>query len=290
MDWARSGIEYLRENWVEFAARVGVSIVILGLAFVIGGIAGRYAARVLRRKGPRAATLASVVQTGLRTTVLFLGVLMAVDHLGIDVKTLLAGAGIVGLAVGFGAQSLVKDMITGFFLIYEGALAEGDIAKVGEATGVVEHVGLRMTRVRTFNGQLFYIPNGNIDVVGNWTREWTRAVVEVGVAYEQDVSNALDVLARVGKQWADENEELVLEEPVAEGLLGFGGSDVTLRLVIKVRAGQHWAIERELRKRVKAAFDEENVEIPFPRQVVYHRQGGGDGALVVQTEPAPASD
>ena len=287
MDWARSGIEYLRENWVELATRLGISIVIVALAFVVGGMVGRYAARMLRKKGPRAATLAGVAETGLRATVFFLGVLMAVDHLGIDVKTLLAGAGIVGLAIGFGAQSLVKDVITGFFLIYERALAEGDTAQVGEATGVVEHVGLRMTRVRTFNGQLFYIPNGSIDVVGNWTRGWTHAVVEVGVAYEQDVSHALGVLARVGKEWAGDNPELVLEEPVAEGLLGFGGSDVTLRLVIKVRAGQHWSVERELRKRVKAAFDEEKVEIPFPRQVVYHRQEG-DGAIVVQTEPAPS--
>ena len=108
----------------------------------------------------------------------------AFDHLGLDVKAMLAGVGVLGLAVGFGAQSLFKDVISGFFLIFDGVLKVGDVSRVGDVTGVVEDVGLRRTCVRSFDGQLFYVPNGQIATVGSYSRDWTRAVVEVGVAYE----------------------------------------------------------------------------------------------------------
>lgn len=283
MRWIDGFWTYLREHWVELVLRLGVALLIFVVALVAGGLLGRWAARALTRRSSRTRTLARVARGGTRAVVATIGGVMALDHLGVDVAALLAGAGIIGLAVGFGAQSLVKDVITGFFLIYEGALAEDDIATVGEATGVVERVGLRVTQVRTFNGQLFYIPNGQIAVVGNWSREWTRAVVEVGLAYEQDVARGLQVLQRVGEEWAKEHADLVLEPPEVQGVLGLNASDVGVRLVIKVKAPEHWGAERELRRRVKEAFDAHGVEIPFPRQVVYHRQEAG-GALHVATE------
>ena len=282
MGWMESATTWIREHWVEIAIRLGVAVLILVVAAILGGVLGRWAYRALERRSPRAKTLARIARTAVRGAVFVVGLVMAFDHLGVDVAALLAGAGILGLAVGFGAQSLVKDVITGFFLIYEGAIAEGDIAEVGDTTGVVEQVGLRVSQVRTFNGQLFYIPNGQIAVVGNWSRGWTRAVVEVGLAYEHDVGKGLAVLQRVGDEWAREHEDLVLEPPEAQGVLGLNASDVGVRLVVKVKAPEHWASERELRRRVKDAFDAEGVEIPFPRQVVYHRQEDG-GALLVET-------
>ena len=174
--------------------------------------------------------------------------------------------------MGFGAQSLVKDVIRGFFLILDDVIRVGDVAQVNGATGVIEEVGLRMTRVRSFNGQLWSVPNGTINEVGNFTRGWARAVVEVGVAYEQDVGQGMKVLQAVGDAWAAEHADLVLEPPEAQGVMGLDASDVGLRLVIKVQAGQQWAVERTLRAQVKAAFDAQGVEIPFPRQVLYHRQ------------------
>ncbi|MFW6087854.1 MAG: mechanosensitive ion channel family protein, partial [Myxococcota bacterium] len=193
------------------------------------------------------------------------------------IKAVLAGAGVLGLAIGFGAQSLVKDIISGFFLIFDDALGEGDIANVGgEVTGVIESVGLRITKVRALDGQLWYIQNGEIQRVGNYSRTWTRALVTVGLAYEQDVAKGLRVLQEVGDTYAAENPDLVLEPPEAQGVLGLDDSSVGVRLVVKVTAGNHWAAERDLRKRVKEAFDAAGVEIPFPRHVVYHRQEEGE--------------
>jgi small conductance mechanosensitive channel len=279
---------YIRDHWVDLALRIGVSLLMLVVAVVLGAILGRWACRALLNRSHRAHTLARIARTAVSGAVTVVGAVMALDHLGVDVAALLAGAGILGLAVGFGAQSLVKDVITGFFLIYEGAIAEGDLAQVGEVTGVVERVGLRVSQVRTFNGQLFYIPNGQISVVGNWSREWVRAVVEVGLAYEHDVGKALAVLQRVGDDWARENEDLVLEAPEAQGVLGLNASDVGVRLVVKVKAPEHWASERALRRRVKDAFDAEGVEIPFPRHVVYHRQENGD-ALRLERQASSAA-
>jgi moderate conductance mechanosensitive channel len=280
MNWIDSAVEYLSTHAVEMAIRLAVATAMVIAALVVGKLLSRWAARALHRKSRKSATLASVATAAIKTVVIVIGLLMAFDHLGLDIKALLAGAGVLGLAIGFGAQSLVKDVISGFFLIFDDAIGEGDIANVGgEATGVIEAVGLRMTKVRAFDGQLWYIQNGEIRKVGSFTRGWTRAVVSVGLAYEQDVAKGLRVLQEVGDAWAAENPDLVLEPPEAQGVMGLNNSDVGVRLVIKVVAPNHWAAERELRKRVKEAFDAAGVEIPFPRQVVYHRREDGEATV-----------
>jgi moderate conductance mechanosensitive channel len=175
---------------------------------------------------------------------------------------------VVGLAVGFGAQTLVKDVIAGFFLLFEGLIAVGDVITFGNSAGVVEEVGLRVTKYRTFSGELWVIPNGEIRAFGNSSRQWMRAVVAVGVAYEQDVGKAMHVLEEVGKAWADERRHVVLEPPQVQGILSFDQSAITLRLVIKVRPSQQSAAEWELRRRIKDAFDSEGIELPFPRRVL----------------------
>jgi moderate conductance mechanosensitive channel len=277
MTWIDSAVEYLSTHAVEMAVRLAVATAMVIVALVVGRLLSRWADRALHRKSRKSATLASVATAAIKTVVLGIGLLMAFDHLGLDIKALLAGAGVLGLAIGFGAQSLVKDVISGFFLIFDDAIGEGDIANVGgEATGVIEAVGLRMTKVRSFDGQLWYIQNGEIRKVGSFSRDWTRAVVSVGLAYEQDVAKGLRVLQEVGDAWAAENPDIVLDPPEAQGVMGLNDSDVGVRLVIKVVAPNHWAAERELRKRVKEAFDAAGVEIPFPRQVVYHRREDGE--------------
>jgi moderate conductance mechanosensitive channel len=277
MTWIDSAVEYLSTHAVEMAVRLAVATAMVIAALVVGRLLSRWADRALHRKSRKSATLASVATAAIKTVVLGIGLLMAFDHLGLDIKALLAGAGVLGLAIGFGAQSLVKDVISGFFLIFDDAIGEGDIANVGgEATGVIEAVGLRMTKVRSFDGQLWYIQNGEIRKVGSFSRDWTRAVVSVGLAYEQDVAKGLRVLQEVGDAWAAENPEIVIDPPEAQGVMGLNDSDVGVRLVIKVVAPNHWAAERELRKRVKEAFDAAGVEIPFPRHVVYHRREDGE--------------
>ncbi len=260
---------FLRNQAPGLLTDIAVAIAIVVGAWIVASVVARAAARTIRR---RSETLAGILRGLVKVTLVGVGLVMALSQLGINVGAVLAGAGVLGLAVGFGAQNLVKDVIAGFFLILDDVIRVGDVAQVGNATGVIEEVGLRMTRVRSFNGQLWSIPNGAITEVGNLTRGWARAIVEVGVAYEQDVGQGMKVLQGVGAAWAAEHADLVLEPPEAQGVMGLNASDVGLRLVVKVKPGEQFAAERALRAQVKAAFDAEGVEIPFPRQVVYHRQ------------------
>ena len=208
----------------------------------------------------------------------------ALDQLGIDIKALLAGAGVLGLAVGFGAQTLVKDWISGFFLIFDGVVKKDDLVTVQGQTGLVEEVGLRMTRVRSYDGVLWYIPNGQVEIVGNSSRDWRRFMVDVGVAYEGDVAAAIRVLEEVGRRWYEAHkDDVALELPEVLGATGLNASDINLRIVGKVSTEQVnvFPVEREMRQLIKEAFDAEGVEIPFPRQVVYHRKEPDEGALEV---------
>jgi small conductance mechanosensitive channel len=232
-------------------------------------------ARAWRKKialGDKGKTIAPLLKSVLKYCTIFVGAVLVLRALGVDPTPIIAGAGVVGLAVGFGAQTLVKDVIAGFFLLFEGLIAVGDVVSFGNSAGVVEEVGLRVTKYRTFSGELWVIPNGEIRAFGNSNRQWMRAVVAVGVAYEQDVGKAMHVLEEVGKAWASERRDIVLEPPQVQGILSFDESSVTLRLVVKVRPMQQWGAEVELRRRIKEAFDREGVEIPFPRRVFYTRQ------------------
>jgi small-conductance mechanosensitive channel len=208
----------------------------------------------------------------LKYCTIFVAGVLVLRVLGVDPTPTIAGAGVVGLAVGFGAQTLVKDVISGFFLLFEGLIAVGDAISFGNSAGVVEEVGLRVTKYRTFTGELWVIPNGEIRAFGNSNRQWMRAVVVVGVAYEQDVSTAMHILDKVGKSWAAERCDIVLEAPQVQGILSFDESSITLRLAIKVKPSQQGTAELELRRRIKEAFDREGVEVPSPRRAFYTRQ------------------
>jgi small-conductance mechanosensitive channel len=232
-------------------------------------------ARAWRKKialGDKGKTIAPLLKNLLKYCTIFVAGVLVLRVLGVDPTPIIAGAGVVGLAVGFGAQTLVKDVISGFFLLFEGLIAVGDVVSFGNSAGVVEEVGLRVTKYRTFTGELWVIPNGEIRAFGNSNRQWMRAVVVVGVAYEQDISKAMRVLDEVGKAWAGERRDIVLEPPQVQGILSFDESAITLRLAIKVKPSQQGAAELELRRRIKEAFDREGVEIPVPRRVVLSRQ------------------
>lgn len=238
--------------------------------------------RAWRRKvalGDKGRTIAPLLKSLLKYGTIFVAGVLVLRAMGVDPTPIIAGAGVIGLAVGFGAQTLVKDVISGFFLLFEGVIAVGDVITFGNSSGVVEEVGLRVTKYRTFSGELWVIPNGEIRAFGNYNRQWNRAVVTVGVAYEQDVGKAMRVLEEVGKIWAEEHRDIVLEAPVVQGIMSFDDSAVTLRLVVKVRPLKQWAAEWELRRCIKEAFDREGIEIPFPRRVFITRQetNGMDG-------------
>jgi hypothetical protein len=192
---------------------------------------------------------------------------------GVNLGPLIAGAGIIGIAIGFGAQDLVKDFLSGVFMLLEDQYGVGDIIDAGEAAGVVEGVTLRSTRVRDVTGTLWHIPNGEIRRIGNMSQEWARALLDIGVAYGTDVDVASQLILRVATDMAheDDYQEVFLDEPEIWGVENLGTDSVDIRLVIKTQPGQQYAIARELRRRIKRAFDTAEVEIPFPQRTVWLR-------------------
>jgi len=227
-----------------------------------------------KKKISRAKTLIPLLQSISKYVIYFITGVMVLRELGVDTTAVIASAGVVGLAIGFGAQSLVKDVISGALLLFEGTISVGDSVNVGEHSGTVEVVGLRNIHLRKFSGELRVIPYGEVNSFGNFNRGYMRAIVKVGVAYEQDVEKGMKILEEIANKWAEENKDIVLEPPIVQGVLSLGSSDVTLRVATKVKPMTHWGAERELKRRIKDTFDKKGIEIPFPRQVVYLRKEG----------------
>ena len=225
-----------------------------------------------KKKISRANTLIPLLQSISKYVIYFISGVMVLRELGVDTTAIIASAGVVGLAVGFGAQSLVKDVLSGAFLLFEGIISVGDSINVGEHSGTVEVIGLRNIHIRKFSGELRVIPYGEVASFGNFNKGYMRAIVEVGVAYEQDIEKGMKALEEISNKWTKENKNIVLEPPIVQGVLSLGSSDVTLRIAIKVKPMTHWGAERELKRRIKDTFDKKRIEIPFPRQVVYLRK------------------
>lgn len=219
----------------------------------------------------RAETLGAVLRSGASLVIFTLAALMALGEFNINLGPLIASAGVVGVAIGFGAQSLVRDFLSGIFMLVEDQYGVGDIVDVGEAAGVVEEVKLRTTKIRDINGTLWHVPNGEIRRVANKSQEWARAVLDVEVGYATDIPHAQAVIKRVADSvWHDALEHAtVLEEPEVWGVQDFGASSIAIRLVLKVEPAEQWAVEREVRQRLKVAFDEEGIEIPFPQRTIW---------------------
>jgi len=196
--------------------------------------------------------------------------LMCLGEVGIDLAPLLAGAGVLGVAIGFGSQSLVRDFLSGMFILIEDQFGVGDIVDLGEASGTVEAVSLRTTRLRAVDGTVWHMPNGEITRVGNMSQHWSRALLDVEVAYDTDLEHARRVIKRVADElWREDTS--VLDEPEMWGVEQLGASGIALRLVVKTTPSAQWKVSRELRERIKLAFDEEGIEIPFPQQMVWNR-------------------
>jgi small conductance mechanosensitive channel len=201
----------------------------------------------------------TVVSLLMNLTHWFFGFVVLVTvlrELGVDVRALLVSAGVVGVAIGLGAQSLVKDIITGFFILFEGLIAVGDTVEAGTYRGTVEAIGLRVTKLRLLDGALRVIPNGELTAFTNFSAGWARVVIDVAVSREVTVARALDVLNEVGKAWASDSGA-ALETPEAQGIIRFSGDDMVLRLLVKVNPARRFDAEVELRRRIKEAFDRE---------------------------------
>ncbi len=196
---------------------------------------------------------------------------MMLENFGIDMAPLLAGAGIVGLAFGFGGQYLIRDVINGIFILLEGQYRIDDVVKIGEHGGLVESVNLRHTRLRDLEGRVIYIPNGEIKSVINFTKEYSQALLDVGVAYKENVDHVMEVIAQVAKEMREDPYfgKLILDKLEMLGVDAFADSQVTIKCRIKTLPIKQWEVAREFRRRLKNRFDELGIEIPFPHQTVY---------------------
>lgn len=220
----------------------------------------------------RTQTLAKVATSaGIVTTWCIAGI-YALSELGFDLAPLLAGVGIVGLAVGFGAQNLVRDVVTGFFILLEDQFGIGDIVQVDSVGGKVETLTLRVTGLRDLDGTMHYIANGNIGVVSNRTKEWSRAVIDVGVGYGENLDHVRSVLERVAADAKAEPElgRRLHSAPEILGVESLGEYEVVIRMVAETKPGKQFDVAREIRARVKTAFDAEGIEVPFPHRVMIH--------------------
>jgi moderate conductance mechanosensitive channel len=218
---------------------------------------------------------------------------LVLGELGVSIAPILATAGVAGIAIGFGAQSLIKDYFNGFFLLLDDQIRQGDVVEVADKGGLVEEVTLRYVRLRDLDGHVHFVPNGEIKVVTNRTREYATAVVDIGIAYREDPDEAIGVMREVaaGMRTDPEWQARIADELEMMGVEKWGDSAVILRARIKVVPPiQQWNVKREYLKRLKKAFDERNIEIPFPHLTVYAGQGkDGKGAPFHLLTNAPRS-
>jgi small conductance mechanosensitive channel len=219
----------------------------------------------------RVNTLTGMLGTICLTLLWVVGIVMSLDQIGLDITPILAGAGIVGLAVGFGAQNLVRDVINGFFMILENQIRVGDVAIVNGTGGLVEAITFRTITLRDLSGTVHIFPNGMVTTLANMTKEWAAYVLEIGVAYKEDTDRVVTIMREVGEDLQqDPNVGRKMLEPIEiMGVDAFGESEVVIKARIKTLPIEQWAVGREYRRRLKKAFDRENIEIPFPHRTLY---------------------
>jgi moderate conductance mechanosensitive channel len=246
-------------------------VFIFAVAFLARRLLHRLLGRLINGRPRRVETVAALLRSIVSAAVWSIAVLMALSELGLNLGPLIAGAGIVGVAVGFGAQNLVRDFLSGIFMLLEDQYGVGDVIDAGPATGTVESIGLRSTRIRDVNGTVWHLPNGHIERVGNKSQLWSRALLDVDVSYQTDIAHATEVIKRTAQTMCDDPEygEAILSEPEVWGVENLGLDSVTIRLVVKTAPNDQFKVTRELRARIKAAFDEEGIEIPFAQRTIW---------------------
>jgi small conductance mechanosensitive channel len=256
---------------------LGILIALIVLSQVTKWIA-KWLERFVPEKDPlqaaeakkRAQTLGNILRHALLLALAFIALLMILGELGIQLGPLVATAGIGALAIGFGAQSLVKDVISGFFIILENQYRIGDVIEVAGVSGLVESVNLRKTVLRDLEGRVHTIPNGEIKVVSNLSKEWSQAVVDIGVSYREDIDQIIGLLTQIGTELeAEEPYKSAILEPVRIlGVERFEEFELVVRMIVKTAPLKQWDVGRELRRRIKNRFEEKGIQIPFPHRVL----------------------
>lgn len=261
------------ELWSEIGKRSLTILIILLVAYfltksnkkIIDKIMSAKEESVLRAK--RVTTLAKLVNNIANYVIYFVAILLVLGEFNLNLAPLLAGAGVVGLAIGFGAQSLVKDIISGFFIILEDQFSVGDYIRIGTQEGYVEEIGLRITKVKSWTGEVHIFQNGNIKNLTNFSMHNSVAVVDVNVAYGEDIPKVEELLTEFIKTLPDKVEEMV-KEPEVLGVQNLGPSEVVIRITAEVTPVNHWKTARFMRKEIKEFLNQKGIEIAFPRIVL----------------------
>ncbi len=274
-------MENYLENITEWFLRSGIKIlIILAVAYILNIIIKlsikRFQSNLEKsdpggEAGKRAATLGSLLRTVTVILILLVAVMMSLSELGVQIGPMIAALGIGGLAIGFGAQNLVRDIISGFFIIVENQIRVGDVVNINGKGGVVERITLRIVRLRDLHGSVHYIPHGQITLVTNMTKDYGRYVFDVGIAYRENVDEVIEILKEIGDQLIQDPDyrDVIVEPLEIMGLDRFEDSAVIIRARITTRPIQQWRVGREFNKRMKKVFDERGIEIPFPHRTVY---------------------
>ncbi|WLR47105.1 mechanosensitive ion channel family protein [Halobacillus litoralis] len=278
MNLFEEGLNFNFDVLVEWLITGGLKIAVILIAFAIIKPLGTKAIeaainRMSQQRNiaeGRNKTLQKISVNLFSYTLLFILVMMLLSAVNIEIGPLLAGAGILGLAIGFGAQGLVSDIVTGFFLLIERQIEVDDYVTAGGYDGVVEEVGIRTTKIRSFDGTLNFVPNRNIVGVANHSRGNMRALVDIGIGYDENIDEALAVLQKVADQFAE--DERFVEGPNVLGVQSLGSSDVVIRILGRTENMEQWAVERDMRKAMKEALDAADIEIPFPHQVFIQKE------------------
>ncbi|MCC7327642.1 MAG: mechanosensitive ion channel family protein [Burkholderiales bacterium] len=281
-------MEYLMQQWHALAssgwsgpAVIAVRVVVIGVvAWFVAALLNRmirvFRTRIAsqfteREQVRRAETIGRVLRYLSSVIVTLIASVLILSELGVSVAPILGAAGVVGLAVGFGAQSLVKDYFTGFFLLLENQLTTGDIVEIAGKSGVVEDVTLRFVRLRDYSGNVHFVPNNLITTVTNMSRSFAQAVIDVGVAYREDTDAAVEVMREVGREMRADPalEKRILADLEIAGVDRWDDSAVILRCRFKVPPAEQWGVRREFLRRLKKAFDAQGIEIPYPHLTIY---------------------
>ncbi|AMA71467.1 MULTISPECIES: mechanosensitive ion channel family protein [Aneurinibacillus] len=289
------------EKWVAFG-KITLKIVLILIVAKILVVVGNAAVNRLfkereasankfdrlRMDPRRSQTMRTLINNVIKYTIYFIAFLNVFTFLGYDPKPLLASAGVLGLAIGFGAQNLVRDVITGFFIIFEDQFAVGDVVTINNITGTVQEIGLRVTRIKIWTGEIHIIPNGSITEVTNLSIANSMAVVDVSVSYKEDINEVVRILEEAAPRWEQEYEEIV-KTPTVLGVERFGASDVVIRLIAECQPMQHYPVMRRLRADIKKMFDERGIEIPYPHMVMIPQRGDNNQMAAEEVSKQKAS-
>jgi len=271
-------------GFVSFAAKIGTCVIFM----VVGSVVIRFTNTLIEKaimSNPKmserkARTLAAVCKSVDRYFIYFIILCQILSIFNVNISSILTIAGVGSVAIGFGAQSLVQDIISGLFILMEDQFGVGDVITIENHTGTVESIGIRTTRIRSGDGNLYIIPNGQVKIVTNMSKGFNRAVVDIGVAYEEDIDRVIKVMQDEMKK-AFESKAIngLISEPAVLGVIELADSSVNIRISADSHVGENWQIEREIRRIIKNRFDKENIVIPYPQRVVHFIDESKEGAV-----------